>query len=88
MYNSAYTGNIYIQELLHAHPDRIRDALGMHKHVFRTLVRELKDYAGLAPTKHVTCEEQLGMFLRLARTGLGQREARERFQRAPETVSM
>ncbi|KAH9910649.1 uncharacterized protein BXZ73DRAFT_23121, partial [Epithele typhae] len=42
----------------------------------------------LEDSKHVTKEEQLAIFLRLARTGLGQREAREQFQRSPETVSI
>ena len=88
MYNSPRTGELYIQELLHAHPDRIHDTLGVSKHVFRALVRELTDYGGLHDTKHVSREEQLAIFLRLARTGLGQREARECFQRSPETVSM
>ena len=89
MYTSLLTGELYIRELLHrdAHPDRIHDTLGVRKHVFRALMRELQDYAGFAPTKHVSMEEQLAIFLRLARTGLGQREARERFQRSPETVS-
>lgn len=88
MYNSQQTGELYIQELLAAHPDRIHDTLGVHKHVFRALIRELQDYAGFAPAKHVSMEEQLAIFLRLARTGLGQREARECFQRSPETVSL
>lgn len=88
MYNSAQTGEAYVQELLGGHPDRIHDVLGVGKHVFRTLVQELKDCAGLEASKHLSCEEQVAIFLRLARTGLGQREARERFQRAPETVSL
>ncbi len=89
MYTSKLTGDAYIQELLHrdTHPDRIHDTLGVRKHVFRALLRELQEYAGLAPTKYVSVEEQLAIFLRLARTGLGQREARERFQRSPDTVS-
>lgn len=88
MYNSAQTGEDYIQELLQVHPDRIHDTLGVHKHVFRALVRELHEYAGLERTKYLSEEEQVAIFLRLARTGLGQREARERFQRSPETVSL
>ena len=88
MYDSMQTGEAYIQELLRGHPDRIHDTLGVNKHVFRALIRELQEYAGFAPTKHVSQEEQLAIFLRLARTGLGQREARERFQRSPETVSL
>ena len=88
MYDSTHTGEAYIQELLHGHPHRIHDSLGLHQHVYRALVRELKMYSGLCDTKHVSAEEQVTIFLRLARTGLGQREARERFQRSPETVSV
>ena len=88
MHDSMRTGEMYIQELLAGHGDRIRNTLGLHRHVFQALVRELKMYAGLKDTKHVSAEEQLAIFLRLARTGLGQREARECFQRSPETVSL
>ena len=88
MYDSPQTGERYIQELLRAHPSRIHDALGVNKSVFYQLVKELHLYGGLCPTQHVSSEEQVAIFLRLARTGLGQREARERFQRSPETVSV
>ncbi|TFK81399.1 hypothetical protein K466DRAFT_456033, partial [Polyporus arcularius HHB13444] len=61
MYYSACTGERYIQELLHAHPDHICDILGVSKHVF--LVHELSDYGDLQDTKHVSQEEQLAIFL-------------------------
>ena len=54
------------------------------KHVFRALIRELSDYRGLCNTKHVLREEQLAIFLTLARTGLRQQEACECFQHSPE----
>ncbi len=76
--------------VLHTHPDRICDTLGVSKCQACVLCPcgELSDYGDLQDTKHVSREEQLAIFLRLARTGLGQREARECFQRLPETVSM
>lgn len=88
MYDSPRTGEMYIQELLQAHDHRIHGVLGVHKHVFRALVRELQECSGLSSTKHISQEEQLAIFLRLARSGLGQRDAQEMFQRAPDTVSM
>ncbi|TFK86403.1 hypothetical protein K466DRAFT_461471, partial [Polyporus arcularius HHB13444] len=63
MYNSIQTGEAYIQELLHGHPDRIRDTLGVHKHIFHALIHELQVYAGFTPTKHLSQEEQLAIFL-------------------------
>ena len=88
MYNSMHTGEKYIQELLTGHGDHIRDTLGLRQHVFQALIQELKMYADLKSTKHVSVEEQLAIFLCLAHTGLGQREARERSQRSTETVSV
>ncbi|KAJ6532635.1 hypothetical protein B0H19DRAFT_858648, partial [Mycena capillaripes] len=38
-------------------------------------------------TKHVSSEEQLAIFLRIAVTGLGNREQQERFQRSGDTIS-
>ncbi|KAJ6467015.1 hypothetical protein C8R45DRAFT_757011, partial [Mycena sanguinolenta] len=38
-------------------------------------------------TKHVSSTEQLAIFLRIAVTGLGNREHQERFQRSGETIS-
>ncbi|KAI0630940.1 hypothetical protein C8Q77DRAFT_1061988, partial [Trametes polyzona] len=34
MYNSTQTGEEYIQELLHGHPQCIHNTLGVHKHIF------------------------------------------------------
>jgi hypothetical protein len=61
--------------------------MGMHKFVFRRLVRELQRKAGLCDTKHVSSEEQVAIFLRIAVTGLGNREQQERFQRSGDTIS-
>jgi hypothetical protein len=53
--------------------------MGMHKFVFQKLVRELQRKARLCNTKHVSSEEQLTIFLRIAVTGLVNREQQERF---------
>ncbi|KAI0748840.1 hypothetical protein C8Q74DRAFT_1171674, partial [Fomes fomentarius] len=63
MYNFKQTGELDIQELYEAHPDWIHNTLSVHKHVFQVLIQELQEYAGFAPTKHVSMEEQLAIFL-------------------------
>jgi hypothetical protein len=60
--------------------------MGMNKHVFRALLRELIRH-GLHDTRHVSAEEQLAIFLYLAVTGLPQRHLEERFQRSPGTLT-
>ena len=59
----------------------------MGRHVFLKLVQTLCLKSGLTPTKHVSSQEQVAIFLRIAVTGLGNREQQERFQRSGETIS-
>ncbi len=61
--------------------------MGMQRHVFRKLVKELQTRTWLAPTRWVSAEEQLAIFLRIARTGQANVEMQERFQRSGDTVS-
>lgn len=68
------------------HPTSFRRMMGMSKYVFQRLVTALRG-AGLHATRYVSLEEQLGVFLRIAVTGLGNREMQERFQRSGETIS-
>ena len=72
---------------LTGHPLRFRRQMGMNRFVFRKLLRELERRTGLRPTRHVSTEEQLAIFLRIARTGLSNAEMQERFQRSGETIS-
>jgi hypothetical protein len=69
MYDSALSGEAWLQELLNGHPVRFHDNVGMSKHVFQKLVHELQMYAGLEDSKHVTKEEQLAIFLCLCQMG-------------------
>jgi hypothetical protein len=46
MYNSALSGQAWLQELLNGHPVRFHDNIGMSKHVFQKLVYELQMYSG------------------------------------------
>jgi hypothetical protein len=85
-HTSAFTGADWVRELLNGHPERIRNELGVHKHVFLRLVAALEEH-GVISSKHVYIEEQLAIFLYTCVTGLSLRHVSERFQRANETTS-
>jgi len=85
-HTSALSGADWVRELLSGHSERIRNELGVHKHVFHALIDELQ-LAGYGHSKHVYLEEQLAIFLYTCVTGLSFRHVCERFQRSGETVS-
>jgi hypothetical protein len=85
-HTSALTGADWVRELLNGHPERIRNELGVHKHVFYHLIKALEQ-AGVQSSRHVFLEEQLAIFLYTCVTGLSLRHVSERFQRANETTS-
>src|SRR5277367_5590460 len=85
-HTSAFTGADWVRELLNGHPERIRNELGVHKHVFLGLVAALERH-GVTSSKNVYIEEQLSIFLYTCVTGLSLRHVSERFQRANETTS-
>ena len=85
-HTSALTGADWVHELLNGHPERIRNELGVHKHVFSGLITALQQ-ARISLSKHVYLEEQLAIFLYTCVTGLSLRHVSERFQRANDTTS-
>ena len=85
-HDSALSGVAWVLELLAGHPEHIRKELGVHKHVFYSLISTLKA-AGCQRSKYVTIEEQLAIFLYTCVTGLSLVHVCERFQRAPDTAS-
>lgn len=87
MYNSNVTGQMHIQELLSGHPVRFYDELGITKLVFQKLKRELVIYSGFKDSRFISMDEQLAIFLRFCRSGVGSRQVREEFQHGPDTVS-
>src|ERR1700721_1997503 len=60
-HTSALTGANWVRELLNGHPERIRNELGVHKHVCLGLVQALEHY-GVTSSRHVYIEEQLAIF--------------------------
>ncbi|KAF8230864.1 hypothetical protein L208DRAFT_1279834 [Tricholoma matsutake] len=66
LHTSILTGQRWLDELLTGHPSCFRCQFGMQCFVFRKLLHELEHKCGLCNTKHVTSEEQLAIFLRIA----------------------
>jgi hypothetical protein len=85
-HTSALSGAAWVDELLNGHPERIRCELGVHKHVFHQLIAFLLA-AGHGPSRNMSLEEQLAIFLYMSVTGLSIRHVGERFQHANETIS-
>ena len=85
-HTSALTRAAWVQELLTGHPERIRSELGVHKEVFDELIRSLHD-GGEGPSRYVSLEEKLAIFLYTCVTGLSLHHVGERFQHATETIS-
>jgi len=85
-HTSALSGADWVRELLNGHPERIRNELGVHKHVFYELIKALEE-GGECSSRHVFLEEKLAIFLYTCVTGLSLRHVSERFQRANETTS-
>ena len=69
MHDSILSGQAWLQEILSGHPSQFHNSMGMSKFAFLKLVCELRMYANLQATKHISAEEQLAMFLHLAYTG-------------------
>jgi hypothetical protein len=85
-HNSMLTGAGWVSELLEGHSKHIRRELGVHKQVFQALITALQN-AGYTPSKFVTLEEQLAIFLYTCVIGLSLGHICERFQQAMETAS-
>ena len=80
------TGAAWVCKLLTGHPKCIRKELGVNKHVFQSLIIALQN-AGHTPSKFVSLEEQLAIFLYTCVTGLSLPYVCECFQQATETAS-
>lgn len=85
-HTSALSGEAWVLELLNGHPKRIRCELAVHKHIFNSLIEELSTI-GLKPSRNVTSEEKLSIFLYKSVTGLSVEHVGERFQRSNDTIS-
>jgi hypothetical protein len=77
-----------VNNLLHSgHPERFYDFLGMTKPTFQSLITWCERHINLCCGRVVGIAEKLAIFLYIVRNGVGQRNARLLFNRAPGTVS-
>ncbi|KAJ6491515.1 hypothetical protein DFH09DRAFT_839396, partial [Mycena vulgaris] len=60
---SALTGEAWVQELIHGHPERIRSELGMRAHISLMPVAELCILCGLVDSRYVSLQGQVAIFL-------------------------
>lgn len=87
-HTSQLTGLAWLRELLVGHPIRFYNMFGMNRHVFRRLCTELPLYSTTFRDRcGIRKEEQLAIFLRIARSGGSNRDMQERFQRSADTIS-
>jgi hypothetical protein len=87
-HTSSLSGAAWVNELIHGHPDRIFNELGMRLHVFTMFCANLQLFCGFTMSRNgVTVEEQAAIFLYACVTGLSVRHLGERFQRSNETIS-
>jgi hypothetical protein len=87
MRNSILTGEMWVQELLNGHHLRIQEQLGVSSEDFEALVTDMQQQGLIHISRlGVTPQEQIAIFLHLARTGTSIRMLGERFQRSNDTI--
>ncbi|XP_020094902.1 putative nuclease HARBI1 [Ananas comosus] len=87
IHTSVLTGAMYVQEVLEGHDERCKREFRMETHVFKALVKCLRDKGLISDTKYVSAEEQVAMFLFTLSKNASNRTVQERFQHSGETVS-
>ena len=86
-HDSILSGCAWLKELEHGNENRIRNNLGMRKHVFKRLVAMLQEKGGIGYTRHMAPSEQVAIFLYFAVTNVSNCKVCERFQRSGDTIS-
>ncbi|PPQ83046.1 hypothetical protein CVT26_012197 [Gymnopilus dilepis] len=76
-HTSILSGEEWVQDLQDGHKDRIKDNLGVQKHVFRQLKTELCTKGGLRRRRRVSNDEQIAVFLYQLTTNLSVRKTAE-----------
>ena len=85
-WQTAMPGSHYVDELLNSgHPNRIQQVLRMRLDIFYALRDWLLANTHLKPSKHISVEERLLIFLHLVTRPASNRDAQERFSHSGET---
>ena len=87
VHTSRLSGQQWLDKLVNGHPQRFYNEMGLHKHVFKKLIRVLGMNVGLVDTRHVSAEEQLAVFLHYVHRGLSNCTLQEHFQRSADTIT-
>ncbi len=88
MRTSSLSGAAYVFELLDCGNDRhIKEVLRMSKNSFDGLISWADEKQLLLPSRNISVEEQVAMFLSTLGQGLSNLAVQERFQHSGETVS-
>ncbi|KAL5564093.1 hypothetical protein UlMin_027257 [Ulmus minor] len=86
-YNSILTGDDRVMEFLHGHWERIFNRTRMSRDCFVWLSSILEQTGRLTPSRAVSVEEQLMIFLFVVGHGASNRNAQETWQRSGSTIS-
>ncbi|KAJ9560157.1 hypothetical protein OSB04_005317 [Centaurea solstitialis] len=84
---STQTGHAWMEEILNGHPIRCVNAFRMSASLFMQLCKELQQKYGLMPSRKISVQEKVGIFLYTLALGLSNRDVSERFQHSGETIS-
>jgi hypothetical protein len=85
--NTGQKGGVYLQELLSSTPKRIYEVLRMKKETFFELCTWLQIHTDLKPSRWISIEERMAMFLWTLNYSASNQAVTERFQHPKETVS-
>ncbi|KAL5574421.1 hypothetical protein UlMin_016120 [Ulmus minor] len=86
-YNSILTGDDRVTEFLHGHWERIFNRTRMTRDCFVRLSSIMEQTGRLTPSRAVSVEEQLMIFLFVVGHGASNRDAQETWQRSGSTIS-
>ena len=86
-YNSILTADDRVTEFLHGHWERIFNRTRMTRDCFVRLSSIMEQTGRLTPSRAVSVEEQLMIFLFVVGHGASNRDAQETWQRSGSTIS-
>jgi hypothetical protein len=85
--NTGQPGGVYLQELLGSSEKRIYSVLRMKRETFLELCNWLQIHTDLTPSRNISVQEQVAMFLWTINYSASNAVVAERFQHSGETVS-
>ncbi|KAH9103474.1 hypothetical protein AeMF1_006631 [Aphanomyces euteiches] len=84
---SILSGPMFVQEILNGNPTVMLDNFRMPRRIFDALANDLERFGALKSSKHVSVQEQLGIFLYFVGHHASNAALQSRFQRSGETIT-